>query len=70
MTGEPNLLIGCRAISPSATGPQWQATIAASLVPEPSGAWTNVAATEMLVGDRRGEVPIKSQHLAGALSNE
>ena len=50
MTGEPNLLIGCTAVSPSASGPQWQATIAANLVPEPSGAWTNVAATECSSG--------------------
>ena len=46
MTGEPNCLIGLQAVSPSAADPQWQATIAANFVPEPSGAWTSVAATE------------------------
>ena len=50
MTGEPNFLIGRIAVSPSAGGPQWQATIAANLVPEPSGAWTSVAATECSSG--------------------
>ncbi len=50
MTGEPNRLIGCIAASPSASGPQWQAAMAASLAPEPSGEWTNVADTDSSSG--------------------
>ena len=47
MSGEPQALIGSRSRSAWSGSPVWKTTIAASFVPDPSGAWTTAAKTVM-----------------------
>ena len=45
MSGEPQLLNGARSASAWSESPVWKTTIAASFMPDPSGAWTTAAKT-------------------------
>jgi len=66
ITGAPNSLSGRVAASPSASDPQWHATIAANLVPEPVRGVHQRRGNRVPVWKGCGEVAVKPQHLPGA----